>query len=148
MKTIAIASDHAGFNLKELLKKDYLKGKYTILDIGTHSSESCDYPIVAHEIAIEILKDNEVELGVLICGSGNGVAITANKHEHIRAALCWNEQIAILARQHNNANILCLPARFISNEDAITIVDCFLNTNFEGGRHQRRVDLIDITENC
>lgn len=146
MKTIVIASDHAGFVLKEFLKKEYLEKKYNIFDLGTHSSESCDYPIIAHELASELLNNSDIELGILICGSGNGVAITANKHQHIRAALCWNEEIAILARQHNDANIVSLPARFITNEAAIAIVDAFLNTDFEGGRHLKRVNLIDTEE--
>lgn len=136
---LSIAADHAGFSLKQQLI-DYLSRRgYTLTDFGTHSEESMDYPDVAHPLASSV-ENGEAELGILICGSANGVAMTANKHQGIRAAICWQENIAALARQHNNANVLCLPARFISTEEAIQITERFLNTSFEGGRHQKRVE--------
>ncbi len=138
---IAIGSDHAGFEYKEILKKWLLKKGYVLKDFGTHSNESADYPDFAHPVADSVEK-NEYELGVLVCGSANGVAITANKHQGIRAAICWNEELASLARLHNNANIVCIPARFISYELAEKITDTFLSTPFEGGRHERRVSKI------
>ena len=141
MPTIAIGSDHAGFELKELLKKWLESNGYVIGDFGTMSSESTDYPDFAHIVSKEVESKN-FSLGLLICGSANGVAMTANKHQGIRAAICWNEELASLARQHNNANILCLPARFIPEELAEKILDRFLHTDFEGGRHLRRVEKI------
>lgn len=141
MPTLAIGADHAGFEYKEHLKNWLLQNGYTVKDFGTHSSESADYPDFAHPVANAVEK-KEFELGLLICGSANGVAITANKHAGIRAAICWQEELASLSRQHNNANILCLPARFISKELAEKILDRFLNTSFEGGRHERRVNKI------
>jgi ribose 5-phosphate isomerase B len=141
MKTIAIGADHAGFEYKELLKK-YLDSKgYTVKDYGTYGTASADYPDFAHPVATAVEK-KEFNLGLLICGSANGIAITANKHQGIRAAICWQEELAQLARAHNNANILCLPARFISIELAEKILETFLKTDFEGGRHDRRVDKI------
>lgn len=138
---IAIGADHAGFEYKELLKKWLEKNGYPIKDFGTFNTESVDYPDFAHPVA-EAVEKKEFELGVLLCGSANGVAITANKHQNIRAALCWNEEVAELARHHNNANIVCIPARFVSYELAEKILDRFLHANFEGGRHERRVDKI------
>ena len=138
---IAIGSDHAGYEYKEILKKWLLKKGYELKDFGTHTNESADYPDFAHPVADSVEK-NEYELGVLVCGSANGVAITANKHQGIRAAICWNEELASLARLHNNANIVCIPARFISYELAEKITETFLNTPFEGGRHERRVSKI------
>ncbi|GGG45171.1 ribose 5-phosphate isomerase B [Epilithonimonas arachidiradicis] len=140
MKKIAIAADHAGFEYKELIKK-YLEGKVEIKDYGTYSADSVDYPDYVHPAASSI-ENGENELGILICGSGNGVQITANKHQKIRCALCWMPEIASLARQHNDANMISIPARFISKELAFEIVDKFLTTDFEGGRHQNRVDKI------
>jgi len=138
---IAIGSDHAGYDYKELLKK-YLEGKgHQVKDFGTHNHESVDYPDFAHPVA-QAVERKEFELGVLLCGSANGVAITANKCKGVRAAICWMEEIAKLARQHNNANVLCIPARFISIELAESIADIFLSTPFEGGRHERRVEKI------
>ena len=137
---LAIASDHAGFELKELLKKE-LESKHQLTDFGTHSLESMDYPDIAHTLA-NAVEQNEVELGIVICGSGNGVNITVNKHVGIRAALCWNTEIASLARQHNNANIISIPARFVSIELAKEMVETFLTTSFEGGRHGIRVNKI------
>ena len=140
-KPIAIGSDHAGYEYKEKLKS-FLAGKnMTCIDFGTHNSSSVDYPDYAHPVAIEVESGNAA-FGILICGSANGVAITANKHQGIRAALCWKKEIAALARQHNNANIICLPARFIIEADAEEMVSVFMETAFEGGRHQNRVDKI------
>jgi ribose 5-phosphate isomerase B len=140
-KVLALGSDHAGYELKELLKK-YLTDKgFEVKDFGTGSDKSVDYPDFAHPVA-KVVNDNEIETGILICGSGNGVSIVANKYPRVRAALCWRPELAELARLHNNANILSLPARFISFEEAIKIVDLFLSTPFEGGRHQKRIDKI------
>lgn len=139
---IAICSDHAGFDLKKLVI-DYLSDKnpVAIKDFGTYSSESCDYADFAHPMASAV-EANEFDFGISICGSGNGISMTVNKHQGIRAALCWNEEIVALARQHNNANVLSLPARFISVEQALRMVDVFFSTEFEGGRHQNRIDKI------
>ena len=141
MKTLEIGSDHAGFELKEELKAFLIKHGYTLNDHGTHSTESTDYPDYAHATAEGVL--NNGNKGILICGSANGVAITANKHAGIRAALCWNKEVASLARLHNDANILCLPARFISKMEAEEMVQLFLETAFEGGRHANRVNKIN-----
>jgi ribose 5-phosphate isomerase B len=138
---IVIGSDHAGFEYKEAIKQYLVKNNVEIIDVGTHSTESCDYPDYAHAAAREIESGN-VEVGILICGSANGVAITANKHQEIRAALCWQNEIASLARQHNDANIICLPARFVTIDEAEEMVHTFLTTEFEGGRHQKRVEKI------
>lgn len=138
---IAIGSDHAGFEYKELLKKWLEKNGYPTKDFGTYSTESADYPDFAHPVA-EAVEKNEFDIGLLICGSANGVAITANKHQGVRAALCWTEEIAELARHHNNANIVCIPARFVSYDLAEKILDRFLHSSFEGGRHERRVSKI------
>ena len=140
MKKIAIACDHAGFDYKELIKK-HLEETYDVQDFGTYSKDSVDYPDFVHPAATSVEK-GENELGILICGSGQGVSITANKHQDIRCALCWLAELAELARQHNNANMISIPARFITSELAIEIVDQFLTTDFEGGRHQNRVDKI------
>jgi ribose 5-phosphate isomerase B len=141
MPTLAIGADHAGFEYKEHLKKWLEQNGYACKDFGTHSADSADYPDFAHPVASAV-EENKFDLGLLICGSANGVAMTANKHQSIRAAICWNEELASLARQHNNANILCLPARYISKADAEKILDRFLNSSFEGGRHERRVTKI------
>jgi ribose 5-phosphate isomerase B len=141
MPTIAIGCDHAGFEYKEKLKQWLTKAGYDVKDFGAYSSESADYPDFAHPVA-DAVESKERDLGILICGSANGVAITANKHQGIRAAICWNEELATLARQHNNANIVCLPARFISIDAAEKITDRFLHEIFEGGRHERRVSKI------
>ena len=140
MKKISIASDHAGFEYKEILKKHF-EGRFEIQDFGTFSTDSVDYPNFVHPSASSI-ESGENELGILICGSGNGVQITANKHKGIRCALCWMPELAELARQHNDANMISLPARFIAKELAIEIAEKFLTTDFEGGRHQNRVDKI------
>ncbi len=136
---IAIGADHAGFEYKEALTA-FLKN-HEIKDFGTYSPDSVDYPDFAHPVASAVESD-EFGLGILICGSGNGIAITANKHQGIRAAICWNIELAKLARKHNNANILCLPARFISIKEALEITQTFLETEFEGGRHANRVNKI------
>jgi len=141
IEKIAIGADHAGFEYKELLKKWLEKNGYPVKDFGTFSVESVDYPDFAHPVA-EAVEKKEFSLGLLLCGSANGVAITANKHQGIRAALCWNEEVAELARHHNNANIVCIPARYVSYELAEKILDRFLHSSFEGGRHERRVDKI------
>lgn len=136
---IAIGGDHAGFQYKQALI-EYLQVK-ELKDFGTYSSASADYPDFAHPVASAV-ENGEYDFGILICGSGNGVAITANKHQGIRAALCWNTELASLARRHNNANIVCIPERFISLDEAKQIVDIFLSTDFEGGRHANRVNKI------
>ncbi|MBX7201783.1 MAG: ribose 5-phosphate isomerase B [Bacteroidia bacterium] len=138
---IAIGSDHAGFAFKEDLSFFLKEIGFTSLDFGTNTPESMDYPDVAHPLALAVEK-GECEKGILICGSANGVAISANKHQGIRAAVCWNKELASLARKHNNANVLCIPARFVSIETARDMVRTFLTENFEGGRHQLRVDKI------
>jgi ribose 5-phosphate isomerase B len=140
---IAIGSDHAGFELKEQLI-NYLKEKNTtILDKGCFSLERADYPDFGHAVALSVL-NKEVDFGILMCGSGNGINMSANKHAGIRAALCWNQEIASLARLHNDANILVLPARYISLEEAKKCVDAFFNNAFEGGRHADRIKKIDL----
>lgn len=142
MKSIAIGGDHAGFAYKEEIKKlieDTLSKE--VKDYGTHSSDSVDYPDYVHPLATAIEAGTH-DLGIVICGSGNGVAMTANKHQGIRAALSWNKELAELARQHNNANVLAIPARFVSLEVAKEMVEHFLKTEFEGGRHERRVNKI------
>ena len=140
-KPIAIGSDHAGYDYKEDLIS-FLEGKgLPFNDMGTHSKDSVDYPDFAHPVATAVEK-GEAAFGILLCGSANGVAITANKHQGIRAALCWNNELASLARQHNDANILAIPGRFVNEAVALSMVQTFLETPFEGGRHQRRVDKI------
>lgn len=139
-RKIAIGCDHAGYQLKGLIINELKEEGYEVVDFGCPSEESIDYPDYAHPVA-KIIKNEEIT-GVLICGSGNGISMSANKHNEIRCALCWTEEIAILARQHNDANIIALPARFISNEVALKAVRSFLSTAFEGGRHQRRVNKI------
>ena len=140
-KPIAIGSDHAGYAYKEQLVS-FLEGKgLPYNDYGTHSADSVDYPDFAHPVATAVEND-KAAFGILICGSANGVAITANKHQGIRAAICWGEELAQLARAHNNANIICIPARFVSEADANTMVSVFIDTEFEGGRHATRVDKI------
>jgi ribose 5-phosphate isomerase B len=141
MPKIAIGADHAGFELKEKVRDWLSRSGFESKDFGTYSGESSDYPDFAHPVASAV-ENKEFDLGILICGSGNGVAITANKHQGIRAAICWTEDLASLARQHNDANILCLPARYISSDLAMKIADKFLSSSFEGGRHERRVKKI------
>ncbi|MGV3704990.1 MAG: ribose 5-phosphate isomerase B [Arcticibacter sp.] len=134
--SIAIGSDHAGFEYKELLR-EFLSA-YEVKDFGTYSADSADYPDFAHPVASAV-EEGAYSLGILVCGSANGVAITANKHQGIRAAICWTEELAELARMHNNANVLCIPARFISTDVAKAITEKFIHTAFEGGRHAVRV---------
>ena len=139
--TIALGGDHAGYNFKAQIR-DYLVAKNHIcLDFGTFSGDSVDYPDFAHPAA-EAVESQKADLGIVVCGSGNGVAITANKHQGIRCALCWQIDLAELARSHNDANMLAIPARFITLETAFLIIDAFLNTAFEGGRHATRVNKI------
>lgn len=140
-KKIAIGSDHAGFEYKTALLAFLNEEGYTIEDFGPSTADSVDYPDFAHPVATSIEKGQN-ELGVLICGSANGVAITANKHQDVRAAIAWQNEISALARQHNDANILCIPARFVDLELAKKIVKTFLTTDFEGGRHGTRVNKI------
>ncbi len=141
LKPIAIGCDHAGFEFKLALKNFLEKGGYTVEDMGTHTNDSVDYPDYAHPVATAV-EAHQDAFGILICGSANGVAITANKHQNIRAALCWNNEVAELARAHNNANILCIPARFVTMPQAIEMLQTFMNTAFEGGRHENRVKKI------
>lgn len=141
VSSIAIGCDHAGFPYKAAIMDHLLSRGISVRDYGAGSADSVDYPDFAHPVA-EAVADGLVELGILLCGSGNGVAITANKHQQVRAALCWLPEIAALARQHNDANALALPVRFVSEATALEIVDAFLDNSFEGGRHARRVDKI------
>ena len=138
---IAIGGDHAGFQLKEIIKTKLEYEDYFIEDFGPFSDQSVDYPDFVHPVASSV-ENGEYNFGILICGSGNGVAMTANKHKGIRAAVCWNEMLAKLARAHNNANILCLAGRFLDDELAMDIVDTFLKTGFDGGRHINRIKKI------
>ena len=140
---IGIGGDHAGFSYKEEIKKDLIEKGYEVEDFGPTSEESCDYPDIAHPLAKSIEELNN-KMGIAICGSGNGINMTLNKHQDIRAALCWNKELAELSRQHNDANVLALPARFIDIDLAKEIVSAFLGTSFEGGRHERRVNKIKI----
>jgi ribose 5-phosphate isomerase B len=142
---IPIASDHGGFEMKEFLIRKLKEAGYMVKDFGTYSNESVDYPDMIHPLASAI-EHGEYPLGIILCGSGNGAQMTANHHHHVRAALCWNVELAKLARQHNDANILALPGRFIPNELAWEMVKVFLNTEFEGGRHTKRVEKIEPNE--
>jgi len=143
---IGIASDHAGFELKKyLIECAKMNPAIKWVDFGTTSKESCDYPDFVHPLC-EALCNNEFSFGIIICGSANGVAITANKHYCVRAAICWNSEVTILARQHNDANICALPARFLTKEQALEIVEIFMNEKFEGGRHEIRIRKIPISK--
>ena len=142
--TIVAGSDHAGVEVKDAVVKMLIENGYQVKDVGTYSTDSVDYPDFAHAVA-KSLENDSSKLGLLVCGSANGVAITANKHHHIRAAIAWRNEVAALARQHNNANVLCIPARFVSIEEAKELMNIFLNSSFEGGRHQRRVEKIEVT---
>lgn len=144
-KPIAIGSDHAGYDYKEELISFLEARDLAFHDYGTHTKDSVDYPDFAHPVA-EAVEKGEAAFGILLCGSANGVAITANKHKGVRAAICWGEELAKLAREHNDANIICIPARFVREGDAEKMVQTFMDTPFEGGRHQRRVE--KISENC
>lgn len=139
--TIAIGSDHAGLYYKEKIKLLLIENKYKVLDFGTKTNKSVDYPDFIHPVS-KFVDNGNANFGIIICGSGNGAAITANKYKKIRAALAWNKEVAILSREHNNANILSIPARFISESLALEIVNFFLKSNFKGGRHQIRINKI------
>ena len=141
--SIAIGSDHAGYELKEAIKETLREYAHQVKDFGPDSDSSVDYPDYAHPVAEAVEKGSNT-LGVLICGSSNGVAMTANKHQGIRAAICWTPELAALARQHNDANILCMPGRFISVEEAKEIVKAYFTSEFEGGRHANRVNKIKV----
>lgn len=143
MKTIGLCSDHAGFELKEFVRSWLEKKGWPYKDFGTYSAESCDYPDFAHPLALAV-EAGECYPGIAICGSGNGIGMTLNKHQGIRAALCWKAELSHLARQHNDANVLVLPGRFITTQEANDILEEFFNTTFEGGRHQRRIDKIPL----
>jgi ribose 5-phosphate isomerase B len=143
-KPIAIGSDHAGFDYKNAIIQHLNKAGYFVSDFGTYTADSVDYPDYAHPTA-NAVESGECGFGILICGSANGVAITANKHQQIRAAICWQKEITELARKHNNANIVCIPARFVSLQQALDITDLFLKTSFEGGRHLSRINKISCT---
>lgn len=140
-KPVAIGGDHAGFEYKEDLISFLEAKEIPFKDFGTYSNDSVDYPDFAHPVATAV-EQGQAAFGILLCGSANGVAITANKHQGVRAALCWGEEIAKLAREHNNANIICIPARFVREGDAEKMVEIFISTEFEGGRHERRVEKI------
>ena len=144
-RIIPIASDHGGFEMKQFLIEKLTEAGFTVDDFGTYSNESVDYPDYIHPLASAIAT-GKYPLGIILCGSGNGAQMTANHHHNVRAALCWNVELAKLARQHNDANILALPGRFIPNELAWEMVQAFLNTGFEGGRHARRVEKIESVE--
>lgn len=140
---IALASDHAGYELKQTVASYLNQQGAQTHDFGCYSTDSCDYPDFAHPCA-EAVENGDYDYGVIICSTGNGICMTVNKHQHIRAALCWDIPLAELARQHNNANILALPAKFVSMDKALSILDTFFSTDFEGGRHQRRIDKIPL----
>ena len=140
---IGVASDHAGYEIKEYVKTWLEEHKYSVKDFGTYSTDSCDYPDFGHPLA-ESVETGESEMGVAVCGSGEGISMTVNKHQGIRAALCWIPEIAHLARQHNDANILVLPGRFITKEEVDPILNEFFSTAFEGGRHLRRIQKIPL----
>ena len=139
--TISIGADHAGYEYKDLIRDQLSKLGVIVTDYGTEGPESVDYPDFVHPVATDVER-GDAELGIVVCGSGNGVCMTVNKHAGVRGALCWTEEIAELARQHNNANIICIPARFVTIELALRMVNTFLKTDFEGGRHERRVNKI------
>ncbi len=138
---IAIGCDHAGYEVKDKIKAHFAEQGHTFSDKGTNGPESVDYPDFAHAVAGDV-NDHKVDLGILICGSAQGVAMTANKHQQVRAAVVWDNEIAQLSRQHNNANVICLPARFLDEKQMIAFVETFTKTEFEGGRHERRVGKI------
>jgi ribose 5-phosphate isomerase B len=146
LEKIIIASDHAGFRLKEKLVSWLISRRYEVKDIGCFSEDSVDYPDFAHPLA-EAVEKGDFTYGITICGSGNGINMATNKHQGIRSAVCWSEEIGKLARSHNDANICSLPGRFLKEAEAIVIVKTFLTTDFEGGRHKRRIDKIPVTNN-
>ncbi|WP_298901154.1 ribose 5-phosphate isomerase B [uncultured Psychroserpens sp.] len=142
--TISIGNDHAGTEYKQAIVAHLEAKGFMVNNYGTNSSDSVDYPDYVHPVANDVA-NQKVDFGILICGSANGVAMTANKHQKVRAGICWTKEITELTRQHNNANICCIPARFTALQQAIQIVDTFLNTDFEGGRHQNRVNKIPVS---
>jgi len=139
---IALGGDHAGFEYKEKIIEYLKKKNYSIIDYGPENNESCDYPEFSHLVATAV-KNKKADCGVLVCGSANGVAMAANKHENIRAAVCWNDKIASLSKTHNNANVICFPARFVSFEEVIRMLNSYLDNSFEGGRHMQRIAKIN-----
>ena len=139
---IAIGNDHAGVEVKRKIESYLSQKGHEVINKGYDGKEKVDYPDFIHPVSLEV-KENKAQIGVIICGSGNGAAMTANKHKGIRAAICWSEEIAELARKHNNANIISIPSRFLSEEEIINITETFITTNFEGGRHKRRIEKID-----
>jgi ribose 5-phosphate isomerase B len=143
MEIIAVASDHAGFHLKQLVINYLKRREYQIMDFGCFSDQSCDYPDYAHPLASAI-EEGKVSKGIVFCGSGNGINMTVNKHQGIRSAICWTKEIALLARNHNDANICSIPARFITEDEAYEVVDVFLREKFDGGRHQKRIEKIPV----
>ncbi len=144
---ISIGNDHAGTTYKEMIQKKLESMGHSVINHGTDSDDSVDYPDFVHPVAQDV-ENGTANLGVIICGSGNGANMTANKHQGVRSALCWNVEIAKLAREHNNANILSIPARFVAEDLAVDMLETFVNTEFEGGRHQRRVDKIPAKKSC
>lgn len=142
-KPVAVGCDHAGFEYKSMIVELLDAKGFSVKDYGTQSKDSVDYPDFAHPVATAV-ESGEAACGVLICGTGNGVAITANKHQNVRAGLCWNNEVASLIRQHNNANVICIPARFVSPPTAEEMVNIFLATAFEGGRHEKRVEKMAV----
>jgi ribose 5-phosphate isomerase B len=143
-KIIAIASDHAGFDKKQVIIKYFQEKGIPYKDLGCYTNESCDYPDFGHLIA-EAIERGEYEQGITFCGSGQGISITANKHQNVRSGVCWNAEIGALAKQHNNANICAIPSRFVTDKEAIAIVEAYLNAEFEGGRHARRIAKIPLS---
>ena len=139
---IAIGNDQAGVEVKRNIEKHLSEKGHTVINKGYDGEESVDYPDFIHPVSHEV-KEKNAQIGIIICGSGNGAAMTANKHKGVRAAICWTEEIAELARQHNDANIISIPSRFLSEEETINIVEVFIKTDFEGGRHEKRIDKID-----
>ena len=139
---IAIGNDHAGVGIKEKIQEHLEKKGYQVINKGYDGKESVDYPDFIHPVSLDV-KEKKAELGVIICGSGNGAAMTANKHKGVRAAICWSEEIAALAKQHNNANIISIPSRFLDEKEIIKIIGVFIKEEFEGGRHKRRIKKID-----
>ena len=142
---IAIGNDHAGVGVKEEIQEYLEKKGHQVINKGYNGEESVDYPDFIHPVSIDV-KEKKVDIGVIVCGSGNGAAMTANKHKGVRAAICWNEEIAALAKQHNNANIISIPSRFLNEKEILKIIDVFIEEGFEGGRHQRRIKKIETDD--
>ena len=139
---IAIGNDHAGVGVKRKIESYLIKKGIEVINKGYDGKESVDYPDFIHPVSLDV-KEKKAELGVIVCGSGNGAAMTANKHKGVRAAICWSEEIAALAKQHNNANIISIPSRFLDEKEILKVIDVFIEEAFEGGRHQRRIEKID-----